>query len=173
MDVNEAEKEYRWLDAARSYEKILSSKSNNLRFTAESWQKIGFCYGLASNQAEDLEEFKKLRQLAIEAYETAAKCFAEDSSLNSQGKSAECLSIAEYIRSWLESNSVKKEKILDKCYTLGRRALDLFKKVDDKLSYGEICNVLSRCLFDRLYTAADEDEKIKFAQEGIEFSEEE
>ena len=172
MNVNEAEEEYRWLDAAKSYEKISRSKSNSLGFKAKSWQKIGFCYSLASNQAEDLVEFKKLRQLSIEAYETAGKLFAEHSNLECQRKSIECFCLAEYTRSWLESNSLKKQKILDKCYAFGIQVLDLSKEAGDRLSYGRICNILSRCLFDRLYTAQVEDEKTKFALEGIEFSEE-
>ena len=172
MDVNKAEKEYRWLDAAKFYQELLSSKQADPVFAAESWQKIGFCYILASNQAQDVKEFKDLRQLAIEAYETAAEIFAKGSTLDSQGKSASCHSTAEYTRSWLESNCTEKEKNLDKCLSFGKEALELFKKANDRLSYGKICNVLSRCLFDRLYTASVEDEKIRFAQEGIELSEE-
>ena len=170
MDVNKAEKEYRWLDAAKSYQELLSSKQADPMFAAKSWQEIGFCYVLASNQAKDTKEFKELRRMAIEAYETAAEIFANGSTSDRQGKSASCHSTAEYARSWLESNCDEKEKDLDKCHSFGKQALELFKKANDEKSYGRTCNVLSRCLFDRLYLTSVEDEKKEFAQEGIELS---
>ena len=167
MDASRAELDYKWLDAAKSYEQVLYSKSKTVFFAAESWQKIGFCYSLASRQARDIEEFKKFRQLAVEAYEKAAKLFREDSSLENQGKSAECLAIAEYTRSWLASSSSEKERMLDGCCAYGKKALEAFKKTGDELSYGKTCNNLSLCLFNRLVIASTLEEKRKIVQEGI------
>ena len=53
MSVVEAETEYRWLDAAKIYEENLKSKSLDSSCAAELWQQIGFCYSMASRQAED------------------------------------------------------------------------------------------------------------------------
>src|SRR3990170_6447352 len=118
MDVNPAETEYRWLDAAKSYEQTLHSRSDDISFAAESWDRIGFCYSLASRQTKDVEEFKKLRQQATTAYLTASKLFGANPSPENQGRSAGCLAIAEYTRSWLPSESSEKEKMLDHCWAL-------------------------------------------------------
>jgi len=66
-DAREQESKYEWLEAAKSYEQALHVESPNVSFGAETWERIGFCYGLASRQTENLEEFKKLIQLAVEA----------------------------------------------------------------------------------------------------------
>ena len=167
MDVNQAELEYRWLDAAKSYEQTLRSISGDVSFTAESWQRIGFCYSLASRQSKDTEDFGKLRQLAVEAYEKAAMLFGQDLSLKNQGKSAECIAIAEYTRSWLASSSSEKERMLDGCFAYGKKALEAFKKTGDALSYGKTCNSLSLCLFDRVCLASTLEEKSRIVREGI------
>jgi KaiC/GvpD/RAD55 family RecA-like ATPase len=167
MDIDQAEIEYRWLDAAKSYEQTLHSRLDSGSFAAQTWQKTGFCYSMASRQTDSVEEFKKLRQLAVEAYETAAKLFEKDSSLENRGKSAECLAMAEYTRSWLASSSSEKERMLDGCCAYGKKALEAFKKTGDELSYGKTCNNLSLCLFNRLCIASTLEEKRKIVQEGI------
>jgi hypothetical protein len=83
MDASQEEIEYKWFEAAKSYEQILQSISGVAPFAAESWQRIGFCYSLASRQTKDAEEFKKLRQLAAESYEKAARLFRFHSKYSS------------------------------------------------------------------------------------------
>jgi len=108
--AKDQEKEYEWLEAAKSYEQVLNLESNTVSFVAETWEIIGFCYGRASMQAKDLEEFKKLRQLAVEAYKSAAQLFEKEDSLKNQGKSAQCNAISEYVSSWLASGPSEKRK---------------------------------------------------------------
>jgi len=167
MDLLPEEIEYRWLDAAKSYEQKLHSRPDDIPFTAECWDKIGYCYSLASRQAKDLEEFKNLRQQAVTAYETAARHFGENPSFENQGRSAGCLAIAKYTQSWLSSNSSEKKKMLDECLAIGKKALEMFKKSGDTLCKGKTCNTLSFCLFDRLYMAPTLGEKRRIAQEGM------
>lgn len=168
-EAKEQERKYRWFEAAKSYEQALRSKSEAVSFAAETWQRIGVCYNLASRQTEDPEEFKKLRQLAVEAYKNAAKLF-EKEDLKNQGKSAQCNAIAEYIRSWLASSPPEKKRILDECRTFGTMALEAFKKAGDELNYGKTCNTLLLCLFERLCVASDAREKQIITQEGIDYS---
>jgi len=140
--ANEQEGKHEWLEAAKSYEKLLSSKQVASSLAAETWERIGFCYNWASRQTEDLDGFKKLRQLSVEAYKSAAKLFEKEDSLKNQGKSAQCKAIAEYVCSWLASNSSEKRKMLDECIEFGKKSLEAFEKADDKLNYGKMCNDL-------------------------------
>ncbi len=167
MNLNQEEIEYRWLDAAKSYEQTLHSRPDDASFAAECWDKIGFCYSLASRQTKRVAEFKKLRLQATTAYLTASKLFGANPSPENQGRSAGCLAIAEYTRSWLPSESSEKEKMLDDCWALGKKALEAFKNSGDELRYGRTCNILSLCLYDRLFIAPTLEEKRRIAKDGI------
>jgi KaiC/GvpD/RAD55 family RecA-like ATPase/tetratricopeptide (TPR) repeat protein len=165
--AEEQEKRFDWLEAARSYEQALHFESLPVSFAAETWERIGFCYSRASAQTGDIEEFKKLRQLAVEAYKSAAKLFEKEDSLKNHGKSAQCNAMAEYVLSWLASSPSEKRKMLDECRLLGNKSLKAYENAGDELSYGKMCNDLLLCLLERLYVASDWREMRNIAQEGI------
>ncbi len=161
------EEKYDWLEAAISYLKALESERGKESFQAETWQKIGFCYGRASRQARSLEEFKESRQLSAEAYEKAADLLAKDETAHKNlGRSAQCKASAAYIRSWLAPSTSEKRKMLDECIDFGRLSLNEYQKVGDGLNYGRMCNELSRCLLDRLDIASSWREMKEVAKEG-------
>jgi len=54
MDASQEEIEYKWFEAAKSYEQILQSISGVAPFAAESWQRIL----VASTYASPREPFK-------------------------------------------------------------------------------------------------------------------
>ncbi len=167
MDVSQFEIEFKWFEAAKNYEETISSAESTDLSSAQMWQRIGFCYGLASRQAMDQEDFKKLRTKATQAYKKAAELFGKNSELESKWKSVKCSALAEHMRSWIASNSAKKDEFLKNCYDFGREALALLEKASDKIDYGKVCNILSQCLFDRIYLASVEKEKMDFVKEGI------
>jgi tetratricopeptide (TPR) repeat protein len=167
MGELQSEKEYRWLEAAKSYEQELQLKPKGALSVAVIRRRIGFCYSLASRQAEDVKEFRRLRQLAVESYESSGRLFEEDKSLENQGKSADCFALAEYTRSWLASGSSERAKALDGCRALELKALEKFEASGDELSFGRACTILSRCLYERLSVASTCEERRRFAQEGI------
>ncbi|UCD26719.1 MAG: hypothetical protein JSV75_00915, partial [Candidatus Bathyarchaeota archaeon] len=164
--AGEQEKEYKWLEAAKLLESELRSKSRTVSLVAEIWQRAGFCYERASRQAENVEEFRELRQLAVDAYKNAAKLF-EKEDLKNQGKGAQCNALAAYAGSWLAPNLSEKRKMLDECCTFGNEALEAFKSTGDEANYVKTCNNLLLCLFEHLPAAATQKEKQAFAQEGI------
>jgi KaiC/GvpD/RAD55 family RecA-like ATPase len=170
MDINRQEIEYKWFEAAKSYEQTLESKEGNDPDIPEFWEKIGFCYNMASRQALDLEEFSRFRQSSTEAYEKAGEVFGKTSSLENKGRSAECFALAAYMRSWIASNSEDKDENLRKCQAKGGEALEIFGKAGDNLKYGETCNILSQCLLDRVYLASVEGDKKKLVLEGLDLS---
>ncbi len=165
-NAEENEREYRWLEAAKSYESALDPKSQTISFVAETWQRMAFCYERASRQAKDIGKFKKLRQLAVDAYKNAAKLF-EKEDLKNMGKSAQCNALAEYTRSWLASNLSEKEKMLNACRALGNKALEAFRSTGDETNYRKTCNNLLLCLFECISIAPTQKEKQTIAQEGI------
>jgi len=159
-----------WSKAAEYYEEALRAESMTVPFAAETWDRIGFCYTRASTQTEDLEGFRKIRQLAVEAYKSAAKLFEKEEGLKNQGRSAQCYAIAEYVRSWLASNPSEKKTMLDECRSLGKKSLEAYGNAGEELSYGKMCNDLLLCLLERLYVASDSREMRDVAQEGIDWA---
>jgi KaiC/GvpD/RAD55 family RecA-like ATPase len=169
-EISKNELEFRWLEAAKIYEKAVNSFKDSSLNAAQAWQRIGNCYDFASRQATDLEDFNKLREKAAQSYEKAADIFGKSSEQKSRGEGLKCSATAEYMRSWIASNSAEKAISLRKCYNYGREALDIFKETRDDISFSQTCNILSQCLFDRVYLASVESEKKGFIQEGIGFS---
>lgn len=159
------EREYRWLEAEKAYESVLNFKSSSF-LVAETWQSIGFCYSNASRQTKNTEEFRKLRQHAIDAYKKAAKFFEKEGDEN-RGKSAQCNFLAEFTRSWIISSPLEKQKTLDKCRVFGNKALEAFKETGDETNYVKMCNNLLLCLFERISIAPTQGEKQAIVQEGI------
>ncbi len=171
MDFSQNEKDYKWFEAAKSYEQILQSISLPISSAEDYWQRIGYCYDLASRQTKDVEGFENLRQLAVKAYEKAAGLFGENLNKENRGKSSLCLSLAEYARSWLASGSSEKQKALDKCQDLARDALEAFKNSGNMVEYGNTANILCQCLFERLYIAGTGEEVRAISKLGIETAE--
>jgi KaiC/GvpD/RAD55 family RecA-like ATPase len=172
MEVVLAEAEYKWLEAANSYEKILESGAiADSPSVAEHWQRIGYCYDYASRQASNSDDFKSLRRMSAEAYEKAALVFGNECLL-SRGKNAQCLAFSEYALSWITGDSSEKIRTLDKCRVLLKNALKSFKDAGEDLEFGQTANVLSNCLVDRLYVSSTGEETSEVSREAIENSEE-
>jgi len=171
--AKEQERKFSWLEAAESYEEaahMLNIKSMNQHAIAEIWEKIGVCYALASRQAETTEEFKKLRQLAAEAYQNTAKLLQSEDHQKNLGKIEQCNALAQYIQSWLASDPSGKRRMLDECLRFGKTSIEAYKSAGDEENYGKMCNELLFCLFERLYVASDWKEMRDFAQEGTDFA---
>jgi hypothetical protein len=166
-NAREHERKFEWLEASKSYGQALESRLEPVFFAPEIWERMGFCYGLASRQAEDLESFTRLRQLAVEAYGKAAELFGKENDLKNRGKSAECQAIAEYVRSWLASEPSKKREMLDNCLKFGKEGLEAYSSAGEQLNSGRLYNDLMLCLIERLYVSSDWKEMREVAQEGI------
>ena len=169
MEVSRAETEYKWLEAANSYEQVLNSGAVRASSSlAEYWERIGLCYDFASRQASNIDDFKSLRRLSAEAYEQAALSFGNESL----AKNVQCLALAEYTRSWIASDASEKIRTLDKSRDLMKNALKAFKDAGQSIDYCQTANVFSKCLLDRLYISSTGEETSAVSHEAIENSEE-
>jgi tetratricopeptide (TPR) repeat protein len=165
--AKDQENKFGWLEAAKSYEEAINSGSMSLPIMAETWERIGFCYSLASRRTETAEEFRRQRQMAAEAYENVARILESEHDQKNNGKIEQCNALALYVRSWLASDPSEKRRVLDECLTFGKRSLEAYKSVNDELNYGKMCKELLLCVFERLYVASDWEEMRDFVQEGI------
>lgn len=165
------ENEFRWLEAAKSYEQSRDSKTANGPLRGETWERTAFCYRRASTQVEDAEDFKALRQQAAEAYTKAADYFEKEGGSANQGRSAHCRAMASYARSWLATSPSGRKAELDECRSFIKRSLEIYRNAGDESSYGKICGDLLTCLHERLCLASDFKEREKSTLEGLEHAE--
>lgn len=174
--AREKEKKNDWLAAAKDYAEILDNhKKMNMDVNsgpaiAETWESIGFCYNRASQQAEEVESFKKSKQSAADAYRTAAQIFETEGSPKSQGKSLRCNAIAAYALTSLATNPFERKERLATCRTLFQKALAAFEGSGDWLNYGKTCASLLPAVFESLSVASDAQEKHTIGQQGIDWA---
>jgi len=161
MNTDKKDLLYSWLETAKSYERKLIS--NPAASSAGYWEKIGFCYTLASRQANTAKDFKLIRHLAIISYEKAARLFG----IENHSKQLQCLFMAEYARSGIATSSEEKRKIFDRCRTFGKKVLKSLKKADDQLNYAKTCNILAMCAHDLQNIVPTSEEKRKILQDGF------
>jgi tetratricopeptide (TPR) repeat protein len=162
------EKEYDWLEAAELYKRVSGKlRKADIIQRADFQEKIGYCLNKAALQAEDPENFMKVGQLAVEAYEAAAQLLGEERNPEIAGKCMKLNALANYSRSSLASSPSEKKRMLDECLRSGKKSLEAYEDVGDKMSYGKMCNDLSLCLVERCYVAHDWMEMKSAVNEGI------
>ena len=167
MEICSEEKEYKWFEAAKAYEQVLHSGTVDVPSAMEVWNKIGYCYSLASRQASTVEDYRQLRTLAIRAFEKAVEKLDEVKYPDLAGRRALSLATAEYIRSWLAPNSSEKIKILDKCRFHSEEALKKFKQINKEQEYAQAAIILIRCVFERLYITTKWEEINTLARQAL------
>lgn len=177
--ASEREKRFDWLGAIEFYEKALRSTQGSAEakpapaeLIAGMWERAGSCYSLASRQAANSAEFKKLAELASRAYRSAADLLGNTENSGARGRSAYCSAVAEHLDSWLAETPQAKKETLDRCLVFGKRSLETFEKADDKLSYLKACNDLLLVFLERLYVASDSKEMLRVAKEGVSYANE-
>jgi len=166
--AREQEKKYDWFGAANSYRLVLQGDSEKVSNAPGIWERMGFCYQLASRQGEDFEEFKKLAHMAVEAYESAVEILEKENEEESRGKILQQHAAAEYVRSWLASDPLERKETLVRSYELAKRSLDASRNRGEELDYGRTVNDVLECLLERLRVASDFEEMRNLTQEGIE-----
>ncbi len=161
------EREYEWYIAANFYQQLINFPSGiSGLLEAQTWEKIGFCYNLASRQAKSLEDFEKFRRSAEETYRYAADLFEREEGLKNQARSEQCKAVVEYVSSWLSSVPQEKRERLEKCRVHGKISLMAYEDAGDNTGYGITCNYLLTSLFESLYIASDWSEMRGIIDEG-------
>jgi predicted amidohydrolase/tetratricopeptide (TPR) repeat protein len=175
--TRDQERKHDWLEAAESYKRMVNLDvrtkrvhNENEQNIAEIWETIGLCYSRASHQADNLKDFDRLTQLAVDAYETAAQFFEKKGNRKSQGLRYRCHAAAEYAQSWLVLDSSQRRERLDRCHTFVKKALSAFEVDRDELNYGRTCAVLLPAMYEYLSVARDAGEKEMIGREGIDWA---
>jgi len=165
------EKEYSWFEAGQLFKQAANIDSKKAT-QGKLWEKAGFCYNRASQQAESSTTFAQRKEAAAKAYEKASKIFEHADYPRSKGKSTECRILAKYCDSWLAPAPDQKRRILDDCFAIGKVSMQAYGKIPDELQYGKICTDLLLCSLERQYIALDSKEMAEVAEAGINYADE-
>jgi KaiC/GvpD/RAD55 family RecA-like ATPase len=167
--AREQEEKYGWLYAAWSYEHALRSNPDDIFFIAETMQQIGFCYKLAARQSENIEEFKKIQSLAIQAYDGSAKYFEKIENKKNKGKAEYYIALGSYLRYRLESTYETKKGSLETCNSSGKSALEKFQNSEYAVYIGMTLNLILECIWEQLRIAPTEEDKHALTQEALHY----
>ncbi|UCD95887.1 MAG: hypothetical protein JSV35_05120 [Candidatus Bathyarchaeota archaeon] len=164
--IGALEKEFKWMEAAKSYEKLLQSQHSSNAAKAEIVERIGFCYSRASTQATTKSRFKNLRLKASESYADAARLFEKANGSIGRCKGSRCDALAHYMKSWLPSDPEEKRKRLKSCISYVKKGLSACIKGENQSAYGRLILDMLTYLLESLYTAEDWKEQEIIGEEG-------
>ncbi len=170
LKANEQEKSHRWLAAVDSYRQALEDDLIDPSLAPDIWSRIGSCYQMASRQAENADDFRKLVQLAVDAYTGAGELWKRGGEPRNMARSQRQFALAEYARSWSALSPTDKKKSLARSCELAKKSLEGFAGVGDELDQGRTCNDLQTSIRERLIVASDSEEMKSLALEGIGYS---
>ena len=114
--AKEFEKKYEWLQAAKIYKEAsnLVLKEKAFLKAAEFQEKLGFCFYRTALQAKTNINFKKTIKKSILAHEKESKILEEKDEEKYRVKIIHANALTAYLKSWHESDSKKKNKLLKK-----------------------------------------------------------
>jgi hypothetical protein len=164
------EEEYKWFEAAENYRQVINliPKTKSI----EEKQKMAYCLSRASKQTENPEDYKRILQLAIESYLDVTLFYETAEKKENPTTAMYCKIMSEYISSWLPIDPLEKCNRLKRCLTLGDTNLKNYKRRQDKMGYGKMCNTLLECVFEYLYIIQDYKEMKKLIEKGTDYADE-
>ncbi|MGD8545911.1 MAG: ATPase domain-containing protein, partial [Candidatus Bathyarchaeota archaeon] len=142
----------------------------NLPKTVEISERIGLCLYHAAMQAENSQEFRNFMIKALNTFDDAARLSKKIDSPFNLAKMHHYQAEARYISSRLEKDVVSRKKLLDECWKLEKKALRMYKEIDDRLGLGKTYNELNRCLADHLDLEWDTKSRQEMLREALDNS---
>ena len=172
--AKELEKKYEWLRATEFYHKAVTQTIETKDFfeTAKLQEKVGYCYFRAALQAQQPEQNKKRMKQSIKAYDSSVDSIEKNSSHGHKAKIAHNQGWSLFLKSWLETDLLKKKKLLEEWWKLESSNFKIYDELDDHQSAGKIYNdLIELSAVDRFFTVTDNSELRKIAKEGVELGE--
>ena len=142
--AKEHEKKYEWLQAAEYYKKAsdLTRDNDDVLKVAKLQEHIGFCFNRAAFQIKTTMEYKRRINKAIEAYKKAVIFYNLSTKEEKKTKIIRTRATILSLSSLITTDLNKKEELINESLVLEKTALEIYKKADDNLGVGRVCNTL-------------------------------
>ncbi|MFX1456247.1 MAG: hypothetical protein ACFFDB_12810, partial [Promethearchaeota archaeon] len=161
------EKNYNWEEAAPLYEQIakLFLGKNSLEIAGKYYKKLGYAYVKASHNANTSEGFKKISNLAIDAYKNALNLFNQ---IIKNPDNLECEAEIFSINGVLANSKMEGKKNFKKSYELFVKSNEIYRNDVDQESTARSLNRAINSLLCLVYCCTEQEEIENYIQKGFE-----
>ncbi len=142
-EAEECEREYNWIGAAESYNKVSGVVSEHDPLVGEVYERLAHALYRAARQARSITQFKKNIQEAIANYGKAGEFYLRQTDSGGRGRAIRSDAMASSLRSWLASEPHERKKLLDDCRRRATEALNILEDARELWEYGRTYNLLS------------------------------
>ena len=159
---------YDWTGASDLYKQVLESVAeDDYQKKGNIQAKIGFCFQMATLQAENQDFFNDCAKNATKAYEDASSTFALLAELEDQAESLRCEALAVYCTQYLQQVQDEVKKGLYSTLEIQKNALNLFRNCGTNT--GIITQYLDilQTLLDLLDYELAKDERVEIIELGL------
>jgi KaiC/GvpD/RAD55 family RecA-like ATPase/tetratricopeptide (TPR) repeat protein len=149
--AKEQEKKYQWLQAIKTYKKVLKL-SSEVEKSVEKWkihERIGYGFFRAALQAETRKQFELRMKFASKNYQQTFSILQKLGDKEASKNHAKAM--VAYTNSWFEQDLSKMETLTDEWWTLEKKALEIYEKKKNIWDIGKTCNNLMEYSVDRRY----------------------
>jgi hypothetical protein len=126
--ANEQEKQWDWLGAADTYEKVLRKvpDDDHLRI-GDLLERRAYALHKAALQADSIDQFEKQNQEAINICARARQTYEDATETTTTGRKHRCDAMTSYLGFWLAGNYAEKRKFVDKAWKDTKSSLSVFE----------------------------------------------
>ena len=147
--AKEQEKKYQWLQAIKTYKKVLKL-SSEVEKSVEKWkiyERMGYGFFRAALQAETRKQFELRMKFASKNYQQTFSILQKLGDKEASKNHAKAM--VAYTNSWFEQDLSKMETLTDEWWTLEKKALEIYEKKKNIWDIGKTCNNLMEYSVDR------------------------
>jgi hypothetical protein len=170
--AEQLEKEYDWLRAAESYEKVLNLlPQDDFSKRGEFHERLGYAFYRFAFQAESKDKFRERLGQSAASYEKAVGCYGKLNEPVKTARTLRCDAMIAYIGYWLAPEAKEKKEKIDECWRLTKEALAAFKEASEGWEYGKTNNQLSNSVVFAFCLNWDFQAREKMMREAVESGE--
>jgi len=167
-----SEKEYDWLGAAKSYEKMLNLLGgDDFSRKGETYERRGYALIRFAFEAESNEEFNQRLRQAIASCEEAKKLSEKSEEPMKTAIMSRCGAMIAYVNYLLATEASERTNYLDECWRMMKETLKVFEDIGNQPSLGKAYVELTEYLDDRLDLELDMRAREKILDEALSFGE--
>ncbi len=170
--AEQQEREYDWLAATESYEKVLGSvPEQDYSKTAQLIELSAYALYRAAMQANTPGESRGRLEQAVARYERARGFYERLSEPGRTPRTQRCQAMKALLGFWIASEAQERKRRVDECWILTKDSLKAFREAGEAVEYGKTYNQLSSSASFRLSLEWGFENRKKTIEEAVEYGE--
>lgn len=142
--ADEQEKQWDWLGAADTYEKVLTRVPDDDHLQIGGLlERRAYAIHRAALQADSIDQFEERNHEAIRIYARARQTYEDVTGTTTTGRKHRCDAMISYLGFWLAGNAEEKRKYIDKAWKDTKSSLSVFEAQGMSRDFASTFNQLS------------------------------